>query len=176
MKLNCAVIDDEKLARIGMIKYIAEVPFLNLAGEYGDPLLALSAFNNNLVDLIFLDIQMPKITGIEFLEALTKPPLVIITTAYSNYALKGFELNVIDYLLKPVTFERFLKAVNKAKDYFELQVKASEGETASADYFFVKCENRFEKILFDELIFVEAQQKLCGIAYPERKTHKLPSI
>jgi two-component system LytT family response regulator len=158
MKLNCAVIDDEKLARIGMIKYIGDVSFLNLTGDYSDPLLALDALKENVTDLVFLDIQMPKLTGIELLQALKKPPLVIVTTAYSNYALKGFELNVIDYLLKPVAFDRFLKAVNKVKDYFELQVKAAEGGTASADYFFVKCENRFEKIAFDELVFVEAQQ------------------
>src|SRR4030095_5116972 len=170
MKLNCAVIDDEKLARIGMIKYIEDVSFLNLTGDYSDPLLALEALKDSVVDLIFLDIQMPKITGIEFLQALTKPPLVIITTAYSNYALRGFELNVIDYLLKPVKFDRFLKAVNRAKDFFELQVKASVEETASADYFFVKCENRFEKIAFNELIFVEAQQNYV-VLYTLQEKH-----
>ena len=156
--INCIIIDDEMLARKGLTNFVSEVSFLNLKGIFSTALDALPVIKEESVDLIFLDIQMPKMTGIEFLKTLQQPPVTIITTAFSNYALESFELNVMDYLLKPIPFERFVKAVNKAKDYIELQAKAAKGEQSGDDYFFIKCESRFEKIFFDELLYVEAMQ------------------
>ncbi len=154
MKINCVVIDDEPLARKGLINFINEVSFLSLKAEFANPLDALNCLKEEQIDLIFLDIQMPKMNGIAFLKTLPNPPLTIITTAFPNHAIEGFELNVMDYLIKPIPFERFLKAVNKAKDYFELKAQAKQ----QVDYFFIKCENRFEKILYDDLLYVEALQ------------------
>jgi DNA-binding LytR/AlgR family response regulator len=104
---------------------------------------------------MFLDIQMPRITGIDFLKSLKNPPLVILTTAYPNFALQGYELDVIDYLVKPFPFDRFLKAANKAREFFELKAKPAGTEPAAQDYFFVKCDYRYEKIRFIDVLFVE---------------------
>lgn len=158
MKINCIVIDDEPLARKGLTNFINEISFLNMVSVHSHAMESLPVIKEQNIDLIFLDIQMPKITGLEFLKTLTNPPVTIITTAFPNHALESYELNVMDYLIKPIPFERFVKAVNKVKDYFELQQKANEGNKISADYFFIKCENRYEKIHFDELLYVEALQ------------------
>jgi DNA-binding LytR/AlgR family response regulator len=158
MVINSIVIDDEPLARKGIINYIKQISFINLRGEYASPIDALKIIDEENINLIFLDIQMPVLTGLEFLKTLPSPPITIITTAYPNYALQSFELNVIDYLVKPIPFERFVKAVNKAKDFFELKKKAEAGIHTKTDYFFIKCEGRYEKILLDELLYVEALQ------------------
>lgn len=152
MKLNCIIVDDEPSGRKIIEEYISETPFLELVGKAENPLKAFTLLENFPVDLIFLDVQMPKLNGIDFLKTLKNPPMVILTTAFSEYALQGFELDVIDYLLKPISIERFLKASNKAKEFFEMRNKDSKPK----DYFFVKCNSKFEKILFDELLFVEA--------------------
>src|ERR1700755_2389949 len=121
--INCVIIDDEPLAREGLANYVREVDFLNLAGVCENPLDLLPLIDKHPVDLIFLDIQMPKMNGIEFLKIMQKPPMVVITTAYPSYALAGFQLHVLDYLLKPNTFERFFKAASKARDYYRLLSK-----------------------------------------------------
>ena len=157
MNINCIVVDDEILARKGLCNFIKEVPFLTLIGVFSNPLEALPVINERNIDLMFLDIHMPKMSGLELLKSLSNPPLTIITTAFSNHALEGFELNVTDYLVKPIPFERFIKAVNKVKDYIELTSTTSEGKKGD-DYFFIKCESRLEKIMYDELLFVEALQ------------------
>ena len=123
MKINCIAIDDEPLARKGIKEYIAEVDFLNFIGEFDSPLKATTLLGTQQVQLIFLDIQMPKITGLEFFKTLKHPPPVIFTTAYPQYALEGFDLNALDYLVKPISFERFLKAAHRAKEYYELRMK-----------------------------------------------------
>src|SRR5882672_10124738 len=112
--MTCIIIDDEPLARKGLKEYIQDVDFLQLAGEFENPLKASELLLNQGIDLIFLDIQMPKITGLEFIKTLSHPPQFIFTTAYPQYAVEGFELSAVDYLLKPFSFERFWKAVNKA--------------------------------------------------------------
>jgi len=152
MKLQCIIIDDEPSGRKVIEEYISETAFLELVGRAENPVKAFALLEKNSVDLIFLDIQMPKINGIDFLKSLRNPPMIILTTAFSEYALQGFELEVIDYLLKPISLERFLKACNKAKEYFEIRNKNS-GEK---NYFFVKCNNIFEKILYDDLLYAEA--------------------
>src|SRR5437868_4398053 len=136
MSINCIIIDDEPLARKGIKEYVADVDFLNLIGEFDNPLKAAEIIGAGSVQLLFLDIQMPKITGLDFFKSLQQAPPVIFTTAYPQYALEGFDLNALDYLVKPVSFDRFLKAALKAKEYYEL--RQMNTATQSADYFFIK--------------------------------------
>src|SRR6187455_1044904 len=121
MNINCIIIDDEPLSRRGLKEYIADINFLQLVGEFDNPLAATDMIASGEVQLLFLDIQMPKITGLDFFKTLNNPPAVIFTTAYPQYALEGFEVNALDYLVKPVSFERFFKAVLKAKEYYEVR-------------------------------------------------------
>jgi len=165
--MNCVIIDDEPLAREGLASYVREVDFLNLTGTCENPLELIKLLDHQAIDLIFLDIQMPKMNGIDFLKIMQKPPMVIITTAYPSYALEGFQLNVLDYLLKPITFDRFFKSANKAKDYYRLlnnwpQPGAPKTE-ADEGYFFIKCGNKYEKIYFDEILYVEGMQNYVTI-------------
>lgn len=162
MIINCIVIDDEPLARKGLKEYIADVDFLNLAAEFDNPLQATKLISNGQAQLLFLDIQMPKITGLDFFRSLQHPPPVIFTTAYPQYALEGFEVNALDYLVKPVSFDRFLKAVLKAKEYYEVRDK-NVADAATLEYFFIKADNKLVKILFDEVLFVEALQNYVTI-------------
>jgi DNA-binding LytR/AlgR family response regulator len=154
-KLNCVIIDDEPIARKIIEEYIADIDFLDLTGKAENPVKAASLLSETRVDLIFLDINMPRLNGIEFLRSSSNLPAVIITTAYPEYALEGFALDVLDYVVKPVSFERFLKACNKAKNYFDLKMKADEIEKSKADHFFIKCDNSIEKIFYDDLLYVE---------------------
>src|SRR6187549_1481080 len=134
MKLRTLVVDDEPLARKGMVEYVNEVSFLSLAGECASAAQASSHLANGTVDLLLLDIQMPRLTGIDFLKTLANPPMTILTTAYTDYAMEGYALDVIDYLVKPIPFDRFLKAVQKAHDFHSLKQK--QGTTQQQDYFF----------------------------------------
>jgi DNA-binding LytR/AlgR family response regulator len=167
MKLNCLIIDDEPVARKGLEEYVKEVEFLQLAGSFGDAIKASSFLKENPIDLMLLDIQLPKLSGIEFLRTLRNPPMVIFTTAYPEYALEGFSLDVIDYLVKPVPFDRFLKAAQKAYDFHLLrsQPKAEE----KPGYFFIKCDQKFEKIHYDELLYVEGLQNYCKLHVASHK-------
>lgn len=166
MKINCLIVDDEPLARQGMKEYVEEVDFLTLKGLCANPAEAQHEMNKQKIDLLFLDIQMPKMTGIEFVKTLRQQPLVIFTTAYSDYALQGYELEVLDYLVKPVSFERFMKAVNRAKDFFDLKQQSGQPDKKANDYFFIKCDNRYEKIFFDEVLFVKALENYVVIQTP----------
>lgn len=161
MKLQCTIVDDEPLARSGLANYVREVDFLALAGSCEHPLELMSLMEHTPVDLVFLDIQMPKMNGIEFLKQQLRPPMVVITSAYPSFALEGFQLNVLDYLLKPITFDRFFQAARKAKDYYRLIHQPEKKD--SPGYFFVKCGNKYEKIVFDELLFVEGLQNYVAI-------------
>src|SRR5690242_9892032 len=125
MNLTTAIIDDEPLARECITNYVNDVDFLSLAGVGSNPLDLVQLIDTTTVDLVFLDIQMPIINGIDFLKTARDLPMVVITTAYPSYALESFQLDVMDYLVKPITFDRFLKAANKAKDYHYLQERAS---------------------------------------------------
>ncbi len=182
MSLQCIIVDDEPLARKGLSEYVHDLPDLKLVGSFENAILAADFLKNNPVDLILLDIRMPRISGIEFLKNLKSPPLVIFTTAYPDYALESYELNVIDYLVKPIAFERFKKAVQKATDYAALRLHLS---ATQPDYFFIKCDHKLEKIEFQSLYLVEAMENYCILHIPGRKLityitltqmqHKLPA-
>jgi DNA-binding LytR/AlgR family response regulator len=159
MILNCVIIDDEPLARKGMKEYVQDIEFLHLLGEFENPIKAMDVLTSGKVHLLLLDIQMPKLTGIDLLKSLTHPPQVILTTAYPQYALDGYELNVLDYLLKPISFDRFLKAVMKAKAHFEGVAFAEQAD----DHFFVKADNKHVRVSYDEVCFVEALQNYVSI-------------
>ena len=172
--INCVIIDDEPLAREGLASYVRDIEFLHLVDTCENPVELIRLMNRYTIDLIFLDIQMPKMNGLDFLKAVQKPPIVVITTAYPTYALDGFQLNVLDYLLKPITFDRFFKSVKKASDYYHLINKpdpAVAGKTdASAakpdpatDYFFIRCGSKYEKIHFDQILYVEGMQNYITI-------------
>jgi DNA-binding LytR/AlgR family response regulator len=157
MFINSIIIDDEPLARKGLKEYIMDVEFLNCIGEFDNALKAEELINRGEVQLLFLDIQMPKITGLEFFRTLQQPPPVIFTTAYPQYALEGFEVNALDYLVKPISFERFFKSVLKAKEFYEVRDTNSK-EANAGEYFFIKADNKIIKILYEEIMYVEALQ------------------
>ncbi|WP_143307858.1 LytR/AlgR family response regulator transcription factor [Chitinophaga vietnamensis] len=156
--IKCIAVDDEPLALEIIEDYIRKVPFLTLAGKFENAATALRFIQDEPVDLVFLDIKMPDITGIQFLKSLKYPPMVIFTTAYGEYALDGFNLDVVDYLLKPVPFERFLKAAAKASEAFSAhQQKTGNAEAAWLnDYIFIKTEYKIIKINLEDILFIEA--------------------
>jgi DNA-binding LytR/AlgR family response regulator len=157
MFINSVIIDDEPLARKGLKEYIIDVDFLNCIGEFDNALKAEELISRGEVQLLFLDIQMPKLTGLDFLKTLPHPPPVIFTTAYPQYALEGFEVNALDYLVKPISFERFFKAALKAKEFYEVR-DSNSNKSNSEEYFFVKAGNKLIKILYEEVLYVEALQ------------------
>ncbi len=169
MAINCIIIDDEPLARKGLKEYVADTLFLDLSGEYEHPLKAMQVLSEQRIDLVFLDIQMPKLTGVEFMKSLQHPPLVIFTTAYPQYALEGFDLNAVDYLLKPFSFDRFLKASLKAKTIIENRKADNVLPNTTADHFFIKCDSKLQKIRFDEILFVESLQNYVAIHTASKK-------
>ncbi len=169
MKLNCLIIDDEPLARKGLEEHVQEIDFLHCVASCENALKAAPHLNEQKIDLIYLDIQMPKVSGIDFLKSLKNSPLTIITTAYSNYALEGYTLDVIDYLVKPITFQRFLKASQKALEFFQLKSRAENSSAPPVDYFFVRCDHKFEKVFFRDVSYVEGMQNYAVIHVAGRK-------
>ncbi|MCB0585366.1 MAG: response regulator transcription factor [Phaeodactylibacter sp.] len=157
--INVIIVDDEPLAQDVLETYIEKIPELNLVEKCSNALEANEALKKHDVGLMFLDIQMPQLTGIDFLKTLSHPPLVIFTTAYPNYAIEGFELNALDYLLKPISLERFMKAVNKAMDQLELRSRSAathEGEEEEEpDFIFVKADKKLVKINYADIIYIE---------------------
>ena len=166
MNIRCIIVDDEPLAREGLERLVAEAGFLELVASCSSAMEANHILNTEKIELMFLDIQMPRLRGTDFLRTLEVKPETIITSAYADFALEGFELNVLDYLLKPITPERFLKAVNRARE-----VLSKEGA-----WFFVRSGNSFEKIVFDELLFIEAAQNYCALHTTRGKFLTLSTI
>lgn len=165
--LNCLIIDDEPLARKGLKEYLGDVDFMQLLGEFDNPVKAMDIMMKEKIDLIFLDIQMPKMTGLEFFKSLPHPPLVIFTTAYPQYAVEGFELNAVDYLLKPFSFDRFWKAVLKARSMKE-NPQATVAN-AEEDFFYIKSDNKLVKINYADVQFIEALQNYVAIHTDQKK-------
>lgn len=151
--MKVIIVDDEPLAQDILETYISQLSNLELVAKCSNALEANEALKNNEVDLMFLDIQMPQLTGIEFLKALSNPPEVIFTTAYADYAVEGFELNALDYLLKPIPLERFMKAVNKAEE--KIQTTPAADLAVGSDYIFVKADKKLIKIMYDDIIYIE---------------------
>jgi len=156
MKLKCIIIDDEPVARKVVQEFIEDINFLELIGQAENPLKAMSLLSNNDVDIIFLDINMPKINGIDFVKNTKTNASIIMTTAYADYAVEAFGLDVLDYLVKPISFERFLKACNKAKEVIALKEASINKTQGASDHFFIKCDNQIEKIFYQDLLYAEA--------------------
>jgi DNA-binding LytR/AlgR family response regulator len=166
MTLKCVIIDDEPLARECISNYLQQVDFLQLVGTGNNPLDLTQLLDQHSVDLIFLDIQMPLMNGLDFLKMTPNLPMVIITTAYPTYALEGFRLDVMDYLVKPVTFNLFFNAVSKVKDYHQLLLKSAVADVrtiTTQDYFFIKCDYRYERIYCSDILYIEAMQNYVTI-------------
>ena len=158
MKLKCIITDDEPIARKGLQNYVERIDFLELVGVCEDAIQLNKQLKSQQADLLFLDIEMPYMTGIELLNSLSNPPKVIITSAYAEYAIKGYDLEVSDYLLKPISFERFLKAVNKVYDLL-----ISSQTPVVQDYLFVKTNLKLEKIRFNDMRFIEGVENYVAI-------------
>lgn len=157
-KIKCIVIEDEPLATEVLVEYIEQIPFLELQGTFKDAVEATEFLRGNSTDLMFLDIHLPKIKGMAFLKTLTNPPAVIVTTAYHQYALEGFELNVTDYLLKPIEFDRFFNAVNKVN-----KLKQALSPAESKDHLYITADQKKVRILFSELMYIESQKEYIKI-------------
>jgi DNA-binding LytR/AlgR family response regulator len=161
-KIKCIIIEDEPLAVKVLADYISQVPFLELGGSFKDAILATDYLRDHQADLIFLDIHLPKLKGMAFLKTLTHPPAIIITTAYHQYAVEGFELNVTDYLLKPFDFERFLVAVTKVKTA-KTATPINEEARATKDHLFLNVQKKKVKVLFQDIIYIESQREYIKI-------------
>ena len=180
-KIKCIIVEDEPLAVKVLSDYISQVPFLELHGSFKDAILATDYLRSNAVDLIFLDIHLPKLKGMAFLKTLTNPPAVIITTAYHQYALEGFNLNVTDYLLKPFEFERFLVAVTRVK-ITQTEKHRSIEEPGEKDHLFLNVQKKKIKILFSEILYIESQREYIKIVTTKKEyiskmsTHEIESL
>jgi len=156
MKLKCIIIEDEPVARKVLQEFIEEIDFLELRGYAENPLKAMPLLDGHDIDIVFLDINMPKINGIDFLKSYKTNARIIITTAYPVYAVEAYGLDVLDYLVKPVSFDRFLKACNKVKDLSAVKNTTPVNNNKSTDHFFIKCENQIEKVFYNDLLYAEA--------------------
>lgn len=176
--MRCIIVDDEPLARKGIQLLIDKTEGLEMLGEFCDTLSAAAFLDDNNVDLIFLDIQMPGANGIEFAKTVGSRTLVVFTTAYAEYALDSYEVDAIDYLVKPVKLNRFQKAVSKAYSYFEMLThgRHSKLETVENDYIFIKSDRKFIKIYFSDILFIEGLKDYVVIHTAERKVITLITL
>ncbi|WP_346853955.1 LytTR family DNA-binding domain-containing protein [uncultured Draconibacterium sp.] len=184
MKINCLVIDDERLAREYLKNYISKIPELELLGDFNSPLKATELIKKGEVDLLFIDIQMPDITGIEFVKSLTYKPEIIFTTAYQEYALEGFNLSAIDYLLKPFSFERFFQAVikvidklgDKSEKNIQPQLPEDVQTTYTESYLSIRADRKFYKINFDDIKYIEGQKAYVTFHTQKKRITALASL
>lgn len=175
MSLSCLIIDDEPLARKLLLEYCSRMPDLKVLGDFSNGLEALQYLNKHSVDFIFLDIKMPGITGIDMLNSLRNPPKVIFTTAFAEYAIDGFELDAVDYLLKPFDFPRFLKAVNKVQ--VSLSPKSAEiVQSAASDFIFVKDGRELVKLQLKEILYIKGQKDYVMFVMKDRKVMSLMNM
>lgn len=155
--ITCIVIDDEPIGREIVKGFVGKIPFLQMLKSFDEPLEALQFLQENEVDIIFSDIQMPNINGMELVRSLHHSPMVVFITAHRDFALDGFDTGVVDYLVKPVRFDRFLKAVNRAKEFLTLKYQATSVHQINNDRIFIKSDGKLIKIMLDEILYVEAQ-------------------
>jgi len=165
--MKCLVVDDESLAVEGIVNYIGKLDFLEVQATCSSALEATAVLKESEIDLMFLDINMPELTGVEFMESLTNPPLTILTTAYSEYALDGFRLDVVDYLLKPIGFQRFFQAAQKALALFSSHNMIKEGEPVSSEMY-IKQEDSFVKIVWEDILYAEAMQNYLKLYFKDK--------
>ena len=176
MQINCIAIDDEPLALSKLESFIMKVPDLKLTRTFDNAIDAIGWLKVNSTELIFLDIQMEQLTGIQFLEATGSRSRVIITSAYDQYAIKGFELNVTDYLLKPFSFQRFLQAVNKVMEYYSKKPEGNKTIPGNNTFIFVKMEYRLERIDIDDILYIEGMKDYLRIICTDKKIMTLQSF
>ncbi len=174
--INTIIVDDEPLARDILEVHIANTPQLKLLASCSNAIEANQILNEKNVDLMFLDIQMPQLTGMEFLRSLTHPPMTIFTTAYAEYAVDGFELEALDYLLKPISFERFLKASNKAIDKFKNLRGSTDALDAAMDFFFVKSDKKMMKVFYKDILYIEGLKDYVIIRLEEGRVITLQTM
>jgi len=180
-EIKCIIIEDEPLAVKILADYVSQVPFLELQATFKDAILATDWLRHNQTELIFLDIHLPKLKGMAFLKTLSHPPAIIITTAYHQYAVEGFNLNVTDYLLKPFDFERFLIAVTKVRTAESEKPGSTESRDAK-DFIFLNAERKKVKILFSEIVYIESQREYIKIVTTKREyiskmsTHEIEDL
>jgi two-component system LytT family response regulator len=176
MQIKCIAIDDEPLALSKLGGFIARIQDLQLMKTFDNALDAMMWLKENQADLIFLDIQMEQLTGIQFLEATGTQSKIVVTSAYDQYAVKGFDLNVTDYILKPYSFERFVKAVNKVMEAIALNRNAIEADTAEEGYIFVKTEYRLERVDLDNILYIKGMKDYLRIICTDKKIMTLQSF
>jgi two-component system LytT family response regulator len=176
MEIKCVVIDDEPLAISKLESFIARVPGLNLLRTFDSAVEAMGWLKENPTDLIFLDIQMEQLTGIQFLEATDLNTRIIITSAYDEYAIKGFELNVTDYLLKPFSFQRFIKAVDKVMEFYSDRKEAIKTNVNDSRFIFVKTEYRYERVDIEDILYIEGMKDYLRIICSDKKIMTLQSF
>ena len=162
MKISCIIVDDEPLSRDVLLTYIADTPQLEIKAVMDNAIHAMNYLNQNQIDLVFLDINMPKLSGVNLVKSLVNPPLIVFTTAYPQFAVDGFELDAIDYLLKPFSFERFLKAVNKVSD------KLSKTEKPEQNYLVIKADKKLHRIKQDEILYIESAGDYVKIFFDDK--------
>jgi DNA-binding LytR/AlgR family response regulator len=171
--MNCIIIDDEPLAREGMQLHILNYPKLNLLGSFSNTFDASDILKTKTIDLIFLDINMPEMNGLDFVKTLTRSPMIVFATAYPQYAIDSYELDAVDYLLKPIRFERFVKAVNKAEDYYNLinskDLRTNLIETINDDFIFIKADRKYFKIFFNDILYIEGLKDYVIIHTKDKK-------
>jgi DNA-binding LytR/AlgR family response regulator len=165
-KLHCIIADDEPVARKILQEFIGQTPFLELSAQFENAIKAQAWLQQNNADLLFLDIEMPKMKGLDYLRKYDVKPLVILTTAYTEYALEGYELDIIDYLLKPIAFHRFVKAVQKAKDFLELKENTS---STNSSHLFVRSDKRIERIMLADICYIESMGNYVKIITEQKK-------
>lgn len=176
MEINCIAIDDEPLAIAKLEGFTGKFPNLKLIRTFDNAIEAIGWLKENSIDLIFLDIQMEQLTGIQFLEATGTNSRIIITSAYDSYAIKGFELNVTDYLLKPYSFQRFVQAVNKVMDYYSQKENVKETVSENDSFIFVKTEYRLERIDLNDILYIEGMKDYLRIVCTNKKIMTLQSF
>lgn len=176
MSYSCLIVDDEQLARQLLEEFVSKVPTLELKGMCKNPLEAMEILEKEKIDILFLDIQMPELTGVEFVKTLQQKPAIIFTTAYSEYALEGYSLDVIDYLVKPFPLDRFIKAVNKATDFIDLHRKAQNTHEDEADYLLLHADHKIYKVHLNEIEYIEGLKEYVSYFTKEKRIIVLQSL
>lgn len=168
LRLKCLIVDDEENAIDGVVDYLGEIDFLEVVGTCLSAIDAIEVLKKQDIDLLFLDINMPRLTGLELLESIQNPPLTILTTAYSEFALDGFRLNVVDYLLKPYTFQRFFQAAQKAIDLYKSRIVLDEKDGGRAFDMYIRQGDSFQRINWEDILYVESMQNYLKLHFADK--------